>query len=249
MSASSSRPNEGSALTLGVRRAGVVAGLATTFLVMWFGAAAGGLALKALLQDELLAAVVLAVTTILLVVVSIFMTDRNLGGVLAAYGLRTATRPHSRLPAMAGYIALSIPLAGLAWFVAAKVTTPLFPPPAGMVDTRGDGYSAANPVLGWCGQLVENGLSEELIYRTPVTMCAVLVLPRLVRPWVRWSAAAAVVVVTSLLFGLSHSEYGMWNISGAFIAGLIFGSAALVTRSLWPGAIAHTTYNTVVLVL
>lgn len=256
MSRSPGRPSEGNTLKSGVRRAGVADGLPIWFvaalggLFMWFGAAFGGLSLKALLQDQpLLVVVVLAITTIVLVVVAIFMTEGNLSGALSAYGLRTATRPHSRLLQMAGYIALSIPLAGLAWVVAAKVTTPLFPPPAGLVDTRGEGYSAANPVLGWCGQLVENALSEELIYRTPVTMWVVLVVPRLVRPWVRWSSGIMVVVATSLLFGLSHSEFGMWNIAGAFTAGLIFGAAALVTRSLWPGVFAHTTYNMVVLVL
>lgn len=76
-----------------------------------------------------------------------------------------------------------------------------------------------------------------------------MVMPTLTHRGLRWSSALAVVALTSVAFAATHSDYGMWNRSSAFASGLLYGTAALLTRSLWPAVIGHTAYNTSVRVL
>ena len=207
--------------------------------------------MKTAMHGAPVAAVVLfgVIATTCVVVVSV-VAELRPRAVLADCGLFPASVSLRRGVAGAlAYVALGVVLAVLSWELATRVTTPLFPRPAGLVDDRGDGYSAADPLRGAVGQFVENGLSEELIFRTPLALWAVMIAPAIPHRRLRWLAGLVVVVVTALAFAASHSEYGMWNMSSAAVSGLLFGAATLTTRSLWPAVIGHTLYDTAVLVV
>ncbi|MEX2650600.1 MAG: type II CAAX endopeptidase family protein [Alphaproteobacteria bacterium] len=72
-------------------------------------------------------------------------------------------------------------------------------------------------------------LSEELTFRAPL-----LLLVREGR-----IGRIAGLIVTSLVFGAMHWSFGLDNVVAATAAGLVFGTATLVTRSLWPAIVAH----------
>jgi membrane protease YdiL (CAAX protease family) len=52
---------------------------------------------------------------------------------------------------------------------------------------------------------------------------------------------------SAVWFALRHSEYGMWNISHAFLIGVLYTGLTVITRTLWPAVLAHATYNTAVM--
>lgn len=220
-----------------------------TAAVLWFIAALWGLAMKAAMQDAPIFAAIVALVAVAGIVIVAVVMDLRPRALLAAYGLFPASLALRRgvIGAIAAVV-LGVVLAWMSWQLATHVTTPLFPPPAGLVDDRGDGYGPTNPLGGVLGQFLENGLSEELVFRTPVTLWAVLIAPTIPHRGVRWTSSLTVLIGTSLVFAASHSEYGMWNMSSAAVSGLLFGASALTTRSLWPAVIGHTLYNSTVLV-
>lgn len=224
-------------------------GLIALFL-MWGGAVFCGLALKAPMQGApLIVDAVLIIVAVALIAVTIFFCEIGPRTLLTGYGLWPSPAARIRPDTVATHIGIGVVVAIAAWLITTYVTTPLFPRPVGLVDDRADGYSSAHPFTGALGQFVENGLSEELVFRSPVVIWAVMVMPTLTHRGLRWSSGLAVVALTSVVFAASHSEYGMWNMSSAFVSGLLFGTAALLTRSLWPAILGHTAYNTAALVL
>ena len=50
-------------------------------------------------------------------------------------------------------------------------------------------------------------------------------------------------VASSAVFGLPHLEWSVANAATASVTGLLFGTLALRTRSIWPAVVAHTTAN------
>ncbi len=72
-------------------------------------------------------------------------------------------------------------------------------------------------------------LSEELTFRAPLLLL------------VREGRIGRItgLIVASLVFGAMHWSSGIDNVVSATAAGLVFGAAALVTRSLWPAILAH----------
>ncbi|WP_045825012.1 CPBP family intramembrane glutamic endopeptidase [Williamsia herbipolensis] len=224
--------------------------LSGALVLLWAGAFCCGLALKALMQGEgLVVAAALLVIGATLAVVTTICGELDPRTVLVGYGLRPTDALGFRPARIVLYIGLGFVLAAAAWLIATYVTSPLFPRPDGLVDDRATGYSSARPVVGALGQFVQNGFPEELMFRTPVVLWAVMIMPTFATRVARWSSGAAVVLLTSVLFAAIHSEYGMWNMSHAFLSGLLYGTAALLFRSLWPTIIAHTAYDTAVLVL
>ncbi|ADG76899.1 Abortive infection protein OS=Tsukamurella paurometabola (strain ATCC 8368 / DSM / CCUG 35730/ CIP 100753 / JCM 10117 / KCTC 9821 / NBRC 16120 / NCIMB 702349 / NCTC 13040) OX=521096 GN=Tpau_0249 PE=4 SV=1 [Tsukamurella paurometabola] len=90
---------------------------------------------------------------------------------------------------------------------------------------------------------------EELIFRCPVVAAAVWAFgdgPLRWRqvPRVCVAVVAAVVAVTSVLFGLAHVEFSWYNVAAAGVMGLACAVVAVVTRSIWPAAALHAAYNT-----
>lgn len=92
-------------------------------------------------------------------------------------------------------------------------------------------------------------LPEELLYRgLLLAICAAataLVASRSIR------AVVFVVALlgTSLIFGLAHIDWSLLNAASAAATGLVYGAAALVTRSLWPAVIGHALHNVLIFVV
>ena len=66
-------------------------------------------------------------------------------------------------------------------------------------------------------------------------------------PWAR----AAVVLLTSVVFGLLHlHDQGIAGAQQATITGLVFGSIFAATRQIWPLVVAHAAFDvTAVLII
>jgi membrane protease YdiL (CAAX protease family) len=90
---------------------------------------------------------------------------------------------------------------------------------------------------------------EELIYRGPLLAATVLVLARTKSTWIRATAIGGALVVTSILFGYAHLSWSLLNALSAGATGVLFGAAALATRSLWAAIIAHALYNALIFVI
>ncbi len=97
-------------------------------------------------------------------------------------------------------------------------------------------YAEASAALDQTGVLmilatvVAAPLVEEIIFRG-------LVLSRLRRVMPGWLA----VLLSALAFGVCHGQI-VW-ICYAFVLGLIFGTMALRSRSIWPSFVAHVLFN------
>ena len=72
------------------------------------------------------------------------------------------------------------------------------------------------------------GFCEELLFRGYLVWA--------LRPWLGLFGAAALSVV---VFGLAHGYQGRKFGTQAFVAGLVLGALALVTRSILPGMVLH----------
>lgn len=52
-----------------------------------------------------------------------------------------------------------------------------------------------------------------------------------------------IVLVSSLIFSLTHWSTGAGNVFATFVFGAIFMAMFLKTGSIWPGVVLHTAYN------
>jgi membrane protease YdiL (CAAX protease family) len=52
------------------------------------------------------------------------------------------------------------------------------------------------------------------------------------------------VVISSVLFGLAHTEYGIVGVAVTFLDALFFSVLRLRYRTLWPAILAHGFWNT-----
>lgn len=52
------------------------------------------------------------------------------------------------------------------------------------------------------------------------------------------------VVISSVLFGLTHTEYGIVGVAVTFLDALFFSVLRLRYRTLWPAILAHGFWNT-----
>ncbi|QJB56140.1 CPBP family intramembrane glutamic endopeptidase [Pseudodesulfovibrio sp. zrk46] len=80
--------------------------------------------------------------------------------------------------------------------------------------------------------LVLVGISEEVV-------CRGLTLTVLLRRWGTTTSA----VVSALLFSLMHWSLSVHTLTDAFVYGLLFVPATLVTRSIWPAVVVHFLVN------
>ncbi len=55
-----------------------------------------------------------------------------------------------------------------------------------------------------------------------------------------------IVLVSSLIFSLTHWSTGAGNVFATFVFGAIFMAVFLRTGSIWPGVVLHTAYNIIV---
>jgi membrane protease YdiL (CAAX protease family) len=96
---------------------------------------------------------------------------------------------------------------------------------------------------GWGGGLLTVWLSaamaEELLFRGLLLLLVARMTARRRRPVL----VVAVLVGTSVAFGLWHWSYGMSNVLSVTVDGLVYGVLALRSRSLVPAVLAHGFYD------
>jgi membrane protease YdiL (CAAX protease family) len=87
----------------------------------------------------------------------------------------------------------------------------------------------------YCALAVTAGVCEEFLYRA----FAMAALSRAgIVPW-------AVVLISSVFFGLAHTYQGASGVAGTTLMGLVFGTARLVLGSVLPVAIWHAAVDVV----
>lgn len=91
--------------------------------------------------------------------------------------------------------------------------------------------------------------AEELIYRGMLlAVCAIAAVT------IRSRSIRIIVVITALLsssflFGIVHLHWSLANAAAAAATGLIYGTIAVLVRSLWAPIIAHALYNALIFLL
>jgi uncharacterized protein len=89
--------------------------------------------------------------------------------------------------------------------------------------------------IPYCALAITAGICEEILYRG----FAMSALTRVgISSW-------AVVILTSILFGLAHTYQGRSGVFGTGIMGLVFGSVRILTASLFPVMIWHSVVDLV----
>jgi membrane protease YdiL (CAAX protease family) len=87
----------------------------------------------------------------------------------------------------------------------------------------------------YCALAITAGVCEEFLYRG----FAIAALSRAgILPW-------AVVLITSLLFGLAHTYQGKSGVLGTMLMGVVFGISRLIFQSLIPVMVWHTAVDVV----
>lgn len=86
------------------------------------------------------------------------------------------------------------------------------------------------------------GPTEELLFRGPVLIVAALTLHA--GAWWRAGLVGSAALVSTAIFAALHP--GLDGLVGAGLNGAIWCVLVLLTRSLWPAVISHSTHNLVV---
>lgn len=223
-----------------------------------------GLTMKALVRDPragVIFAVIGALTVTLIVAVAAPSRQPFINGARwLGLGAPRSLWPDRVSPPLARaalrwtlWLAVAVAAGYLYLAIATYITNPLFPRPADFVDDRGSGYTGHGVAYVWCRQFIENGLSEELIFRAPLLAAYILGVESSADRSRRARLAARVVwsvlaLVLTVGFALSHTEYGLWNVSHALVMGVVSVGLLMASRTVWVPAVAHTTYNTLVAV-
>lgn len=92
-------------------------------------------------------------------------------------------------------------------------------------------------------------LPEEIRYRSVVLVAAAFAAAFIRTPWIRAVVVTGTLIGSSYVFGAAHASWSLLNAIDAGITGVIYGSASLITRSLWAGIIAHALYNAAIITI
>lgn len=90
---------------------------------------------------------------------------------------------------------------------------------------------------------------EELAYRGALLAATVPVLARTKTTWIRVTVIGGALIASSILFGYAHLSWSLLNALSAGATGVLFGAAALATRSLWAAITAHALYNALIFII
>lgn len=87
------------------------------------------------------------------------------------------------------------------------------------------------------------GVYEEVLFRG--FLQSRLMIAAQATPDGRRSRAAAVVVLSALIFSVGHAYQGPLGVLQTYVVGLVLGASAYLSRSLWPVILAHVTIDTI----
>lgn len=112
-------------------------------------------------------------------------------------------------------------------------------------ENRNDWYAGV-PVAWMTLTIIAHVIAEEILFRG-IGLSLWQFRDHVNDQRLRAALAAGVmlwyVVVSAALFGISHAEYGAWNVLSAATFGLVIFPLVLKTRSLWPAIVAHAAGN------
>ena len=129
---------------------------------------------------------------------------------------------------------------GIATVVIVVAASALAQPPGSTSDPR-DGISTAAAIPALVLFVVLAVPVEEVMFRGLL----LLGWRQLPATALGWTSRIGLLVLSSVVFGLWHAGYGSWSAVSAAVAGLLYGTAGVVTRSLWASIAAHTVYNVI----
>lgn len=133
---------------------------------------------------------------------------------------------------------------GLIAFVANAALTAV-PALAGTAsaDARNDSVAAAPPWAAVLFLAIYSPAWEEFLHRGTLLLVVAAVAWWVPSPRVRRALIVGALIVSSVGFGAAHLDWSVLNAVTATAGGLLYGTAAVMTRSLWPAFVAHTVMN------
>lgn len=110
-------------------------------------------------------------------------------------------------------------------------------------DARNDAVAGAPPWAAVLYLAIYSPAWEEVWHRGTLLLVVAAVAWWVPRPGVRRALIVGALIVSSVSFSLAHLDWSVLNAVTATAGGLLYGTAAVVTRSLWPAFVAHTVMN------
>ncbi|WP_170963557.1 CPBP family intramembrane glutamic endopeptidase [Cellulosimicrobium cellulans] len=156
-------------------------------------------------------------------------------------GLAPRTRRHAArllvIGLAAGLLAFAANLALTAVPALAATSSP---------DARNDAVAGAPPWAAVLYLAIYSPAWEEVWHRGTLLLTVAAVAWWVPSPGMRRALIAVALVASSASFGLAHLDWSVLNAVTATSGGLLYGAAAVMTRSLWPAFVAHTVMNAAV---
>lgn len=139
-------------------------------------------------------------------------------------------------------------LAGVLSYAVTLVATILMPELAATAgpDARRDAIASAPPWVPALYFAIYAPAWEEVWYRGPLLLAVAAISWWGPRPAMNRVLVLLALAVSSVIFGTAHLDWSVLNAVTATMSGLLYGGAALLTRSLWPAVIAHAVTNAAV---
>lgn len=116
-------------------------------------------------------------------------------------------------------------------------------------DARVDAVSAAPAWVPSVFFATYAPAAEEIAFRGALLVAVAVVVSSTSNRWIRGAVTVAALIGTSWVFGLVHLDWSLLNAVSAGVGGVIFGSVAIATRSLWASIVAHALFNALVFLI
>lgn len=139
-------------------------------------------------------------------------------------------------------------LAGVLSYASALAVTAALPELATTTgpDARRDAVASTPPWVPALYFAIYAPAWEEVWYRGLLLLTVAAISWWVPRPPMRRALVLVALAVSSVIFGTAHLDWSVLNAMTATVSGLIYGAAAVLTRSLWPAVIAHAVTNAAV---
>lgn len=110
-------------------------------------------------------------------------------------------------------------------------------------DARNEAVTDAPPWAAVLYLAIYSPAWEEVWHRGTLLLVVAAVAWWVPSPGLRRPLIVGALVVSSVVFGAAHLDWSVLNAVTATAGGLLYGTAAVMTRSLWPAFVAHTVMN------
>jgi len=128
---------------------------------------------------------------------------------------------------------------GLQIFLLSAVTFP----PSAQPDARFVAIANVAPAIGGAYFAVYAPLHEEIFYRGLLLLAITALAHRSINRPRQLATTIILLIFTSAWFGYIHLDWSVANAVTAGVSGLVFGTVAVLQRSIWPAVVAHAAMN------